>query len=102
MGDILEEAGHAREDIIDYVSVIDEKTYMEYDKQGESFNVDDFPDLEVKCLLGKDPYFLISVFTDIHKNCSSILWELLQYVPAHKSTAIYSIHSINSIPLYRS
>ena len=79
MGDILEEAGHAREDIIDYVSVIDEKTYMEYDKQGESFNVDDFPDLEVKCLPGKDPYFQIvslQIFTKIvhpfYGNCYSM------------------------------
>ena len=48
MKDILDEASHTQEDIIDNVSVIDEKMYMEYDKQGESFNINDFSDPEVK------------------------------------------------------
>ena len=45
---ILDEASYSQEEIIDNVSVIDEKMYMEYDKQGESFNINDFSDPEVK------------------------------------------------------
>ena len=44
MADILEEAAFTKEEILDYVSVIDEQMYMEFDKQGESFNLDDFSD----------------------------------------------------------
>ena len=48
MREILDEASYKREDIIDYASVIDEKVYMEYDKNGEAFSLDDFPSGEVK------------------------------------------------------
>ena len=61
MGDILDEAGYTREEIIEYVSVIDEKTYMEYDKQGESFNIDDFPNSEVKTI-DRNPSLFIEYF----------------------------------------
>ena len=47
MKDILDEAAYTQEEIVDYVSVIDEQMYMEFDKQGESFNVDEFPNVEM-------------------------------------------------------
>ena len=48
MREILDEASYKREDIIDYASVIDEKVYMQYDKNEEAFSLDDFPSGEVK------------------------------------------------------
>jgi hypothetical protein len=47
MKDILDDAAYTHEEIVDYVSVIDEQMYMEFDKQGESFNVDEFPNVEM-------------------------------------------------------
>ena len=50
MKDILDEAAYTQEETVDYVSVIDEQMYMEFDKQGESFNVAEFPNSEV-CMM---------------------------------------------------
>ena len=66
MKDILDEAAYAQEEIVDYVSVIDEQMYMEFDKQGESFNVAEFPNSKVCIMFSILRYDRNVVKKDVH------------------------------------